>query len=302
MGKKSGELARPDHKMRPPSGSPAQVKSRFPRFLDIDNRVLVDKNIKRRHHPMPTKDGFNPDHPLPLFLSADEPEQQGIGKAWDRAVISSRVLKASILVATATAIGIAILSVGNPVTLFADVTASLVDTSALQPGTDQSTPTIQSTADAQALAPIAKDAPTRDEIAAASEPAGQSQTENENSEPSSEALYRQFQAWAAEEGTQAQVKPVQPVQDAPAQVVENAPAPVRPMQKRRRARSGQNARAEIRHVQRPQAKVQREQNARVQVRPVQDARAQDQSVQNAQVPSFLQIFDPFRASPPQRGP
>ena len=42
---------------------------------------------------MPTKDGFNPDHPL--FL-ADEPEQQGIGKAWDRAVISSRVLKASI--------------------------------------------------------------------------------------------------------------------------------------------------------------------------------------------------------------
>ncbi len=67
---------------------------------------------------MPTKDGFNPDHPFPRFLT-DEPEQQGIGKAWDRAVISSRVLKASILAATATAIGIAILSVGNPVTLFA---------------------------------------------------------------------------------------------------------------------------------------------------------------------------------------
>lgn len=39
---------------------------------------------------MPTKDGFNLDHPLPLFL-ADDPEQQGIGKAWDRAVILSRV-------------------------------------------------------------------------------------------------------------------------------------------------------------------------------------------------------------------
>src|SRR5258705_13924290 len=107
---------------------------------------------------MPTKDGFNPDHPL--FL-ANEFEQQGIGKAWDRAVISSRFLKASILVATASAIGIAILSVGNPVTLLADVTASLVDKSALQPGTDPSTPTIQSTADAQALPPTAKDTPTR---------------------------------------------------------------------------------------------------------------------------------------------
>ncbi|MGY8678965.1 hypothetical protein Q2941_14370, partial [Bradyrhizobium sp. UFLA05-153] len=124
---------------------------------------------------MPTKDSFDPDYPLPLFL-ADEPEQQGIGKAWERAaVISSRVLKASILVATATAIGIAILSVGNPVTLFADVTASLVDKSALQPGTDRSMSTIQSTADAQALPPTAKDAPTRDEVAAVSEPAGQSQ-------------------------------------------------------------------------------------------------------------------------------
>ncbi|WP_213251014.1 hypothetical protein, partial [Bradyrhizobium sp. sBnM-33] len=171
---------------------------------------------------MPTKDGFNPDHPLPLFL-ADEPEQQGIGKDWDRAAISSRVLKTSILVATATAIGIAILSVGNPVTLLADVTASLVDKSALQPGTDQSTPTIQSTADAQAL-PTAKDAPTHDEIAAASGSVGQSQTEN--SEPSSEALLRQFEAWAAEKDAQAQVGPVQSVQDAPAQIVQSAPAQV----------------------------------------------------------------------------
>ena len=244
---------------------------------------------------MPTEDGFCPDHPLPLFL-ADEPEQQGIGKAWDRAFISSRVLKASILVATATAIGIAILSVGNPVTLFADVTVSLVDKSALQPGTDQSTPTIQSTADAQALPPTAKDAPTRDEIATAAESAAQSQTEN--SEPSSEALFRQFQAWAAEKNAQAQVGPVQSVQDAPAQVAENAPALVaenaraalRPMQKHRHVRPVQSARAELRPVQNPRKKVRREQNAPVQVPPAQDARAQDQSVQNAQAPSFPQTF------------
>jgi hypothetical protein len=244
---------------------------------------------------MPTKDGFNPDHPLPLFL-ADEPEQKGIGKAWDRAVISSRVLKASILVATATAIGIAILWVGNPVTLFADVTASLVDKSALQPTTDPSTPTIQSTADVQALPPTAKDAPTRDEIAAASESAGQGQTEN--SEPSSEALFRQFQAWAAEKDAQAKVGPVQSVQDAPAQVAEKAPAqvaenaraPLRRMQKHRHVRPVHSARAEIRPGQNPRKKVRREQNARVQVPPAQDARAQDQSVQNAQAPSFQQIF------------
>ena len=247
---------------------------------------------------MATNDGFPPDDHFPLFLSehAGEPEQPGIGIAWDKAVISSRILKTSILVVTATAIGIAILSVGNPVARLANVTASLVDKSALQPGTDQSTPTIQSIAGTQDSPPTAKDAPTRDEIAAASESAGQSQTEN--SEPSSEALFRQFQAWAAEKDAQAQVGPVQHVQDATAQVVQNAPAqvaenaraPLRPMQKHRHVRPVHSARAEIRPVQNPRKKVRREQNARVQVPPAQDARAQDQSVQNAPSPSFLQTL------------
>jgi hypothetical protein len=250
---------------------------------------------------MPTEDDFTSDHSLPLFLSghADEHEERG----------SLLLLNASIFVLVASLVGMAIiLSLGNPAKVFADIKASLTDISALQPGIVQSTPTIpsaptgqsaaeaqavQSTADAQTLPPTAKDAPTRDEIAAAPEPAGQSQTEN--SEPASEALFRQFQAWAAEEGTRAQVKPVQPAQDAPAQVVqdapapvvENAPAPVRPMQKQR-ARSVQDARAETLHVQKPRAKDLREQNAQVQAPHVTDARAQDQSVQNAQAPSFLQ--------------
>src|SRR5882672_3468662 len=176
---------------------------------------------------MLTEDDFTSDHSLPLFLSghADEHEERG----------SLLLLNASIFVLVASLVGMAIiLSLGNPAKVFADIKASLTDISALQPGTVQSTPTIpvqsaaeaqavQSTADAQALPPTAKDAPTRDEIAAAPEPAGQSQTEN--SEPASEALFRQFQAWAAEEGTRAQ-KPVQPAQDAPAQVVQDAPAPV----------------------------------------------------------------------------
>jgi hypothetical protein len=94
------------------------------------------------------------------------------------------------------------------VKILADVTASLTNISAPQPGTGQSTPTIpsaptvQSAADAQALPPTASGAPTRNEIAAAPEPADQSQTEI--SEPTSEALFKQFQAWAAE---RAQVGP-----------------------------------------------------------------------------------------------
>jgi hypothetical protein len=259
---------------------------------------------------MPTKDDFTPDNPLPVFLSerADEPEQPGMGIAWDRAVISSRILKASISIVTATAI--AILLVGNPVPFFANVTASLVDISALQPGTDQSTPTIQSTAGTQDLLPTA---PTRDEIAAAFEPADQSQTEIR--QPSAEDLFKQFEAWAAEEDARAQVGPVQSVQDARAQVVQNAPAQVvqdarpevRPVKKHRHVRAAQNARAKIRREQNPRAKVRREQNARVQVRPVQDARAQDQSVQNAQAPSFLQSLGwpgGISAQPPlgQTGP
>ena len=104
-----------------------------------------------------------------------------------RAVISSRVLDVSILVATATAIGVTILSMGNPLALLAEVK------SAPQSGADQSTPIILtsamlSTADAEALPPTAKGASTH-EIAAASELACQTQTEN--SEPS-EALFRQF--------------------------------------------------------------------------------------------------------------
>jgi len=41
------------------------------------------------HHAMATKDGFDPGDPLPLFLSADEPDQ-GIGN--DKPVIPLRGL------------------------------------------------------------------------------------------------------------------------------------------------------------------------------------------------------------------
>ena len=239
---------------------------------------------------MPTKDGFTPDHPLPLFLSghADEHEERG----------SLLLLNASILVLVASLVGMAILlSLGNPAKVFADIKASLTDISALPPDTVQSTPTIQSTSGTQDLPPAAGDAPTREEIAAASGHADQKQTEI--SQPPAEALLNQFQAWAAGEDARALVVPVQPmqdaqahvVQDAPTQVVqEDAPARVRPIQKHRHVRSVQNARAEIRPERHPRAKVRREQNARAQVAPVQDPRAQDPAGQNAQAPSLPQSF------------
>ena len=168
-----------------------------------------------------------------------------------RPVISSRVLDVSILVATATAIGVTILLVGNPLALFAEVK------SAPQPGADQPTPiiltsAIQSPADPEALSPT-------HEIAVRA-----SQTQTENSEPSSsEALFRQFQAWAAEQGAGAKLG--------------------RDAQKHRSA-----ARAEIQNTQEPRAGV-RQQNARVQARPVQDARAE----RDGPAPSFLQSLNPF---------
>ena len=258
---------------------------------------------------MATKDGLTDDHPLPLLRAehAEEAEQLDIGKAWHRAVISSRILKTSIFIVTATAIGVAIISVGNPILLLANVKASLFDASALRPGTGQSTPTIQLTAGTQDLLPTTKDeppinvganpesaspsggktaAPTRNDIAAAFESADQSQAEA--AQPSADDLFKQFQAWAAEQDQRAQVKFAQPAQDAPAQVVQDARRQVRPMQVHRQVRHVQNARAEVRPVQNLRKKVRREQNARVHVPPVQDARAQGQSVQNAQAPSFLQ--------------
>ena len=241
---------------------------------------------------MATKDGFDSDDPLPLFLSADAPEPS-IGN--DRAVISLRFVMASILVATATAIGISILSVRNPVTLFAEVTAS-VDSSGPQPSTDESMPSIQSaviqsTADAEAPQ-TAKDVPISE--ISASEPA--SQTRAENSE-TSEALFREFQVWNGKQDARDLAKPAQ---DDPATVAENAPASVRPMQKHRRARTMRNARADIiQHMQKRRANIPG-QNEGTQARPVQDARAQTQSVQYAEPPSFLERLNPFGANLLQR--
>ena len=261
---------------------------------------------------MPTKDGFNPDQRLPIFLD-DEAEQEGIGRIRDRAVLSSRVLIVTVWAAAAAALAIALLSVEIPARVFTDltgsitdVTASLVNKSALQPGADPSTPAVQYAAGVAALVPTATDA-SREEIAAVSEIADQRQPTN--SEPASESLFSQFQAWAAQKEAQAQVEPVQSVEDTPTQVVQDAPAPVaqnapaevatdartslRPMQKRRHARALHNARAEMPSAHHRRNKVSRKQYSRVPDPPAQEARAQAQGpvVQSAPAaPSFLPTF------------
>jgi hypothetical protein len=253
---------------------------------------------------MATKDS------VPLFLSehAENSEQPDIEKAWDIAVISSRILKASIFGVVAAAIVFAIHSMGNPVALFANATAFLVATSAPQDGAENSTPIIPSTAGVQALPPTASEAPAGDETAAPFETADQKQTEIR--QPPAEVLLSQFQAWAANEDARAKVRPVQPaqaaqpqpvqdaqpqpvqaaqpqpVQDAQSEPVQDARPQIRPVQRHRQLRRVQDARAEIRAEKNLRAKFRRKHNARIQVRPVQDAQAQQQPI--PQPPSLLQ--------------
>ena len=173
---------------------------------------------------MATKDGFPPDR-FPVFLSEDAEEigQPDIGKAWDMAAISSRILKMSIFAVTVTAIGIAILSIGNPVALVANVTDGWTDKSEVQPGADPSTSTMQSIASTQDVPPTTTDTPAREEIAAAFEPAAQTRAEVD--QPPSEDMFKQFQAWAAEADARTQAEPVKPAQDlAPVQAMQDAPA------------------------------------------------------------------------------
>ena len=284
---------------------------------------------------MPTNDGSNPDQNLPLFLAdellADEPAQQSSGKTRHRPVAWSAVLGASVWIIAATALLGALLSEGVPgrvlaylTASIADVTASLASKPSLQPGPDRSAPAIQDapdvretanlqdtadvrdTADVQALPPTASGAPALQEIAAGPKPAGQGQTENNESH---ESLISQFEAWAAEREARAKLEPAQPVQDTPASVqgaqartVLAAPAEAakdeqasrRHVQKRRYVRASREARAEMRSAHGRRKKAGR---APVDDPPVRDAQAQAQ-VEPVQPPSFLQSLG-FGTSPPR---
>ena len=184
---------------------------------------------------MATRDRFPPSNPVPLVISDHAEEAEQSGKAWD-AIISSRIAKMVVSVFMAAAIVFAIAIVGNPIVLF--VTASEVSTSAPR-DKGQSMPAIQSTASAQALPPAASETPRADELLAAFKTAFESKTVVD--QPRDEALFDQFQAWAAEEDAPAQVWSPQRIQDARPQLaqkvrVQPLPKP-RPVQAQKTARS-----------------------------------------------------------------
>lgn len=270
-------------------------------------------------------DSFDPDGPLPRFLV--EQEERGFVDDRDEGVVLSRLFKATLLIAAVAVAGIAVVAFGNPMALFTDATASLVGSSSPQPATDQPAPAVQSAvnapalsetaADAQALPPLAKDVPAREEIAAAA-PAGNDQNRDqaETNKPSSEALFKQFQSWLSEQDAQAKAESVQPVEDPPAraaqeptqvaapapimqevptQAAENVRAPRRLTPKHRQDTAAHTALADphAQNVRKPAPRVQDARAAHPPVQHVQDARAQEPpppQPQPTQAPSFLPIF------------
>ena len=243
---------------------------------------------------------------FPLVLSdhAEDLEQPDTGTDRNRLVISTRILKTSILGTAVAAIVFAIAAMENPRLLLANAEFFFANTfldpvSRPQEATAEATPVTQSAAVAQASPPVAVagEPPTGGEIAAPFKTADQSQTETR--QPPTEDLLGQFQAWAAGKDARADVAPAQPVQDAQSQPaqdvqpqpvqdaransrqdaranpVQDAQAQIRPVQKHRPVRHVRNARSEIRLNQNHRAKLRRQQNARVQLRPAQDARAQE---------------------------
>lgn len=120
-----------------------------------------------------------------IDIFPQEPEQQGVGKIWDRAAITSQTL--TVLFAIAAATVLANFVVGNPMALFASATASMVGQTA-------------------------PPALTGDEIALFREAAHQAEVKL--SKAKVQALTTRFQAWAAEVDAKAQVQlPGQPATD-----------------------------------------------------------------------------------------
>jgi hypothetical protein len=176
------------------------------------------------------KDRFVPNDPIPLFLSSpvEKTELSGVRK-----VVSSEVFRKAALVFAAVAVVFAVASVGNAI-FFASVTASQVSPPALRDGSGHSTPAVQSTASAEAL----PGSPLGDELAAAFKSALEHKAEVDRAR--AEALFNQFQAWAAEEDAQALPGPQQPVQDVrtDTDIVQSPPLPRRrPIQVAHTARS-----------------------------------------------------------------
>jgi hypothetical protein len=143
---------------------------------------------------MAAKHPFAADDPLPLFLSerAGAPNEPYAGKARNKGAVPSHILKTGILLATAVAIVFGLLSIPNPLALFASAEASLAALSAGRPSAPPAAP-VQIVATVPAPPPIVTIAPTREEIAAALRTAHQGQPEIRQP-PAAAALVRRLDA------------------------------------------------------------------------------------------------------------
>ena len=135
--------------------------------------------------PSTAKRDYFPPEDIPLFLTDDaaQPALRGFGrggeKRTDGALVSSRLFKAGILVASAAAVALAILSIENPLALFANAKASLIGIQpaasskpaepvvAARPAAAQPASAAPAIGGIAPAPPAAKAAPTRDEIAVA---------------------------------------------------------------------------------------------------------------------------------------
>ena len=243
---------------------------------------------------MPTADAFTRDSALPGYMRerASEPQRQDVKKGWDEAPSSQRMLKTIICLATAAVCGIATLWVGNPETLFADVAAELVETSAPYSQRDQSEP-IQSTVSSQpALLLLSGDVLHREEDTASQDKIDEAFRAADRSQgqlTKFDELAKQYEHWAGKQDALAQAMPVQERQMAPEQGVENRPANGRDMQKQRRVRQLRDARAGNRPEKKSRNEVRREENAQ-QAQRTRYARAHD-FPQNARRTELWHRFD-----------
>ena len=240
-------------------------------------------------------DDLAPDDPLPLFFTsdADKTEQRG----------SSRAISIRVIAATLSAMVIALWQ-GNPVRVLADATASRTEIPTAPTATDLE-PTIESpiraekrptTANVQVSASTANQSQAllRDVVASETAPqtntentTTQTQPENNNSGPSSEALFREYQSWSATQTRQAR-KSGPAVQHAPAHVVDNPRAHSEPQH--HDVPSAESAQRKAKHVQNLRAKGRPDQKPQLEARPVQDAPSPQNQPVNGQAPSFLQIL------------
>ena len=216
---------------------------------------------------MPTPAHFSlirHDH-LPTLELRKKPRER-VAPVW-------RILKRGLLISLVTALSFGVLSVEGIAKFLVDLTTSFVGGSARQFPTSQSVQVSQPAPDSGDVARYEK----IEDPSVAAEAVVESQ--REIPEPTSEILFRQFQAWAAEEDARraAEVQSVQDsstLQPAPARAAEDTTGTLGRTQKDRHIQRIPNVRPQLAR-QDSQKEIRQPQNAGVQIAP---ARATERGI------------------------